>query len=114
MPQGLAQGKCSRSSHGRNERVDRIREVAGIGGKKKKKPYLETWKERNGGQPKAQPLTSLGGSFPFSHSLYLFMKPASDVHREVGVPSESIAPLAEGVHLAHCPGGLLRRQGGQK
>ena len=32
----MAQGKCSRSSHGRNERVDRIREVAGIGGKKKK------------------------------------------------------------------------------
>lgn len=44
----------------------------------------------------------------------LFMKPASDVHREVGVPSERIAPLAEGVHLAHCPGGLLGAQAAER
>ena len=93
-----------------NERNDRIREEAVI-----KKKYLEkTWKERNSGQPGAQPLTSLGVSFPFSRSLYLLMKPASDVHGEVRVPSERIAPLPEGMHLAYRPGGLLKRQGGQK
>lgn len=37
----------------------------------------------------------------------LLMQPASDVHGEVGVPPERIAPLPEGVHLAYCPGGLL-------
>ena len=42
------------------------------------------------------------------------MKPASDVHGEVRVPSERIAPLPEGMHLAYRPGGLLKRQGGQK
>lgn len=40
----------------------------------------------------------------------LFMKPASDVHREVGIPSECIASLPKGMHLAYCPGGLLGTQ----
>lgn len=78
-----------------------------------KKTNLETWKERNSRQPGTQPLTSLGVSFPFC-SLHLLMQPASDVHREVGVPPERIAPLPERVHLAYCPGGLLRREGREK
>lgn len=40
----------------------------------------------------------------------LLMQPASDVHREVGIPSERIAPLPKGVHLTYCPGGLLGAQ----
>lgn len=50
-------------------------------------------------------------SCPFSRSSHLLMQPASDVHRQVGVPSERIASLPEGVHFAYCPGGLLRREG---
>lgn len=69
-----------------------------------KKEILETRKERNRGQPG----TSL---LPLLPSAHLLVQPASDVHWEVGIPSECIAPLSKGVHLAYCPGGLLRREG---
>ena len=77
---------------------------------RKNERHLETGKERNSGQPAAWPLGH-SVSLPFSCSLHLLMKPASDVHWEVGIPSESIASLAKGVHLAYCPGRLLRREG---
>lgn len=78
---------------------------------RKNETRLETGKERNSGQPGAQRQSV---SLPFSCSLHLLMKPASDVHWKVGIPSECIASLPEGVHLAYCPGRLLRREGGQK
>lgn len=67
--------------------------------------------DREGEKPQTardKPPASLS-VLPLLPSAHLLIQPASDVHGEVGIPSERIAPLPKGVHLAYCPGGLLRR-----
>jgi hypothetical protein len=51
---------------------------------------------------------------PYPADPNLLMKPASDVHGQVGVPSECIAPLSKGMDLVHWPGRLLRREDREK
>jgi hypothetical protein len=38
---------------------------------------------------------------------YLFVQPATDVHRQVGVSSKCIVPFSKGMDLVYCTGRLL-------
>lgn len=46
---------------------------------------------------------------PICSSPHLLVKPASDVHGQVGVPSERIVPLPKGMDLVYRPRGRLLR-----